>query len=110
MCSPFLEMPSQRPAEADIIFRSIAGGDGEGIGRLTGHAEVPLRKLHRDVLAGFACKRKLKVMDRRRAVHGHGLEHPALDPVDEVRAQPVLMTWPPSATAVVRPSRWARHR
>ena len=81
-----VEMPAQRPAEAELVLRAVVGGDGEGVGGLAGHAEFPLRQLRRDVLAGLAGEGQLEVVDRRGAVHGDRLDDAALDPVDQIRS------------------------
>src|SRR5205823_4989210 len=76
----------QRGAEAEVVLRPGPGGDGEGVGRVAGHAEGPFVERGADVLAGLAGQGQLEVVDGRGAVHDHGLDQAALDPVDEVGA------------------------
>ena len=59
-------------------------GDGEGVGRLAGHAELAGGQLGGHVFAGLAGHGQLEVVDGRRAVQGHRAEQAALDPVDQV--------------------------
>src|SRR5262249_47572949 len=67
---------SATPAAGRV--RDCVGGRG-------GPAEMPADELGRDVLARLAGQGQLKVVDRRGPVHGHGLNHPPIDPVDQVR-------------------------
>ena len=47
--------------------------------------KLPVVELRGHVLARLAGEGQLEVVDRRRAVHRHGADHAALDPVDQVR-------------------------
>ena len=67
-----LEMLPEGPAEAELVVGAETGGHREGVGRVADHAELPLRKLGRDVLARLAGDRQLEIVDRRGAVHGDG--------------------------------------
>ena len=96
-------------AEADARSRApIAGGDGEGVGRLAGHAELAAGQLRGDVLAGLAGEGQLEIVDRRRAVHGDGLDDAALDPVDQVRSAAGLDDVPAEGGDDGAPSRLQR--
>ena len=69
-----LEVAAQGGAESQVVLGAGAGGDGEGVGGLAGHAELAGVQAGRHVLAGLAGQRQLEIVDRRRAVHGHGLD------------------------------------
>src|SRR5262249_30285424 len=67
-----VEVFAERGAEADLVFRAVAGGDREGVRRLAGHAELTDRQTGGDVFAGFAGEGQLEVVDRRGPVHRYG--------------------------------------
>jgi hypothetical protein len=85
-----VEVLAQRPAESAFVFRSVAGGHGEGVGSFSGHAELAGRKLRRDVLAGLTGDGEFKIMYRRRTVQRHRLEDSVLNPVDQIGRAPGL--------------------
>src|SRR5207249_943020 len=81
----FEHVPAEGGAEADVVDRTVLGGDGEGVGRLAGHAELAAGQLLRHVLAGLAGVGQLEVVDGGRAVHRHRGNDATLDPVDQER-------------------------
>ena len=74
-----VEVPAERPAEAEVVFGAVVGGDGEGVGGFAGHAELALGQLRRHVLAGLAGEGEFEIVNRRRAIHGDGLDDAALE-------------------------------
>src|SRR5205807_2108198 len=75
------------PSRLCPTFRlgAAAGRHGKGVGGFARHAELTAGKLGRDVFARLAGDGELQVVNGRRAVHRHGREQPAADPVDQVR-------------------------
>ena len=64
-----IDVAAQGGAEPAFVFRAALRGDGEGVGRLAGHAELARVQLRADVLAGLAGEGQLEVVDGGRAVH-----------------------------------------
>src|SRR5262249_53958638 len=79
-----VEVAAQGGAEPDLVVGAGAGGDGEGVGGLAGHTELPGRQAGRDVLAGIAGQGQLEVVDGGGTVEGDRLEQALLNPVHQV--------------------------